>query len=92
MEGLPFDSALSRAADPDRAGRNWTRQDDFLALIAELIDAQTRLLFQINTKKGTRPPDPIFIPRPFEKRERTTDPKALQLKLASLGIRVGRDN
>jgi hypothetical protein len=68
--GLPIDSASARSYDPERLGIGWRLEHDLLTTIAELVDHSNRLAYGFNTKKGTRIPDPINIPRPGTKREK----------------------
>ena len=91
VEGLPLDGALARSLDPERTGIGWGRIEDFLALIAELTDHGNRQNFAFNVKKGTRIPDPIFILRPYQKRERSKDPKDVARVFHRLGVRVIKD-
>lgn len=42
----------------------WTYTEELLALIAEILDQSTRLFIMANSKKGTKPPDPLEIQRP----------------------------
>lgn len=90
MRGLPLDGALARSLDPERAGIGWTRTHDFLALIAELVDGNTRLHFSVNTKKGTPLPEPLQIPRPgTTPKQRSSSPQALSsLLVGELGMRI----
>jgi hypothetical protein len=90
--GLPFDGALARSLDPHRKGVGWTRTDDFMALIAELIDYNNRQYFAFNVKKGTKIPQPIFIPRPYEPQpERDSSPKSVARLMRNLEVRVVKD-
>ena len=91
MEGLPLDGALARSIDPERTGVGWGRQEDLMALIAELIDHGNRQLFAFNVKKGTKIPDPIFIQRPHLNRARSKDPKDVARVFNNLGVRVVKE-
>jgi hypothetical protein len=76
LAGLPPDSSVIRSFEPERLGVGWGFQEELLASLAELVDQTNRLIFATNAKKGTRIPDPIFIPRPGprpEKRNATAD-------------------
>lgn len=86
--GLPLDGALARSLDPERTGVGWTQDHDFYALLAELIDHSNRLTLAGMVKKGTKIPDPIFIPRPHVKRERSSAPKDVAGVIHKLGMRV----
>lgn len=44
----------------------WDYGEELLAAIVELLDTGNRLFFQAHTKKGTRPPKPIEIRRPWD--------------------------
>lgn len=93
LDGLPLDGSLARSLDPYRAGVGWTRQDDFLALLAELLDYGNRQYFAFNVKKGTKIPQPIFIPRPQEPQtERDTSPKSVARLMRALDVRVVKDD
>lgn len=92
LESLPLDGALARSMDPERLGVGWTRLDDFLALLAELIDHGNRQNFAFNVKKGTKIPKPIFIPRPTsEKRVRDTSPKSVARLLHGMDMRIVKE-
>lgn len=87
--GLPLESAVVRSYDPDRLGVGWGWQEDLLATLAELVDQTNRLIFAFNTKKGTRIPDAIFIPRPGRVRtRRAATPEELKSLLNKRGIPV----
>lgn len=60
--GLPPASALARAVWPE--GADWDIRTELLAALVELVDAGNRLFYSANTKRGTRAPDPVTIPRP----------------------------
>lgn len=64
---LPENSATARALSPN-AG--WTQDTELLATIAELIDGNTLLHYNINKRKGQKSPAPIRIPRPWDKRRK----------------------
>lgn len=42
---------------------------ELLAALVETVDAGNRILYAVNTPKGTPIPKPIKIPRPHEQRE-----------------------
>lgn len=89
LGGLPLDGALARSLDPERLGVGWTRTDDFLALISELLDHGNRQEFAFNTKKGTKIPPPIFIPRPnSEQRVRDKSPQSVARVLRNLDMKI----
>ena len=64
VNSLPHDSALARSVDPIYAGKDWDTKTELLAVIAELIDFNSRLYIMAHSKKGAQPPKPIKIPRP----------------------------
>lgn len=64
---LPPDSATARAlSDPEQAV--WTVQTELMAVLCELVDANTRLHYDMNKKKGSRSPRPIRINRPWDRK------------------------
>jgi hypothetical protein len=75
VNGLPLNGALARAYDPHRLGRGWGAQEELLALIAELVDANTRMFLCAHLPRGQKPPKPIFIRRPDDN-ERKARPKS----------------
>lgn len=64
VNSLPRDSATARSIDPTYTGVGWNTETELLAVIAELIDYNSRLYIAAHTKKGAQPPKPIKIPRP----------------------------
>jgi hypothetical protein len=65
IRGLPVDSALRRAANP--TGWAWTTDTELLADLVELADTNLKMFLRANTEKGTLIPDPIHVPRPWER-------------------------
>lgn len=63
---LPDGSAFVRAVAPrlEKKPAPWTTADYLLALTAELVDKTNRILEVTFSKKGTKAPKPIRIPRP----------------------------
>jgi len=61
IAGLPQDSALARALDPELVG--WSPIEDLLSLLIEVVDRGNRDFFAANTKEGTPQPEPIRIAR-----------------------------
>lgn len=45
-------------------GGQWPIRDQLLATVAELVDANVRILAKVNSKKGTPDPDPLRIEWP----------------------------
>jgi len=72
---LPPDSAFVRTITPrlPQAAAPWSTTDYLLALIAELIDANTIAFVIAHSKKGTTRPTPIKIDRPDDKPDRPAD-------------------
>lgn len=64
IEGLPNDSALHRAIDPDGVGAGWTREAHLLAVLAEVSDVTNAILIKVNSKDTGRKMEPLRIPRP----------------------------
>jgi hypothetical protein len=74
VKGLPPDSAVFREANENwawgTAEGQWTTAEELLATLIEVVDQGNRLVIMANTKKGTRVPDPIEIPRPYDRAHR----------------------
>lgn len=70
IAGLPPGSAVHRSIDPHGAGKGWTTQEELLSTIAEVVDYGNRLFYAANTKKGSKQPKPLFIPRPTQPKRR----------------------
>ena len=66
---LPPDSAFVRTITPrlPQAAAAWSTTDYLLALIAELVDANTIAFVIAHSKKGATKPTPIKIDRPDDK-------------------------
>lgn len=64
--GLPPTSALAREMHPDTVGADWGITQELIATAIELIDQGNRQFVMAHSKKGTRPPKPIKIVRPWE--------------------------
>lgn len=65
VRSLPQGAALWRAADPE--GHGWTGEHELLAMLVELTDAHLKSFIKANAKRNTRVPDPIHIPRPWDR-------------------------
>ncbi len=63
---LPPDSAFVRTVTPrlPPAPAPWSTGDELLALVAELVDANTRAFVVANSKPNATAPKPLRIPRP----------------------------
>jgi len=72
---LPPDSAFVRTVTPrlTQAAAPWSTTDYLLALIAELIDTNTRYFVVAHSKKGKTPPKPLKVERPDDKPKRPVD-------------------
>lgn len=66
--GLPTDSALWRAMQPELAG--WGTQEELLALLCEISDATNQILVRVNSKRGAPAPRPLRVPRPYDRKRR----------------------
>jgi hypothetical protein len=66
VKQIPLHGAFGRAVEAIQA-QTWQQSEELLALIAELIDTNNRLLFMVNSKKGTPPPKALKIERPHQK-------------------------
>ena len=62
FEHLPPDAAVWRDM-----GVSWTTEMELQALGIEMLDAFRRTYIIANSKKGAKQPEPIRIPRPYEK-------------------------
>jgi len=62
---LPPDAALWRSM-----GLSWSEERELLAVNIEVLDSLRRAFLMANSKKGTKPPEPVRIPRPWQKQER----------------------
>lgn len=86
---LPPDSAFVRTITPrlPQAAAPWSTTDYLLALIAELVDANTRAFVSAYSKKGSKQPKPIEIDRPGDEPKRPADmssPEALKFFAGSV--------
>jgi hypothetical protein len=54
-------------ADRERTEALWTLE--VRALTAEMVHSLWRLTVQVNSKKGSRPPRPLRLPRPWKSQE-----------------------
>lgn len=66
IEWLPPDAAIWRA---NRT--SWTDERELLATQIEVLDALRRAFVVAHSKQGTRPPEPIRVPRPWQTAEKT---------------------
>ena len=84
MAGIPPGGALHRALDPDWA---WGINEELAAVQVEMIDKLWRQTVAINSKKGSRQPDPVKIPRPWQlrKRREKTKRERRSASLAEIG-------
>lgn len=73
--GQPVDSLL----DVDTAmlltlaevyEERWTRTDELIASLIEVVDASAWRVVSPHLKKGTRPPTPLRVPRPGQPQRR----------------------
>lgn len=72
VSSLPLTGAVGHALDDPRA-TGWGNTEELLAALIETVDSGNRLYFRANTKRGTRQPDPITVPRPERKTGETED-------------------
>jgi hypothetical protein len=59
--GLPRESTFVRKVSP---AAEWSSTEYLLAALIEVVDAGNRWMVQLNTKRGSRQPDPVRIERP----------------------------
>ena len=62
---LPPEAALWRSAKTA-----WTDERELLATQIEVLDALRRAFIVAHSKQGTRPPEAIRIPRPWQREEK----------------------
>lgn len=67
MSALPKDSATIRA---ESAHPDWTQETEFLASAVEGISTLSVIFLKAWSERGTRIPNPVSIPRPWDRRER----------------------
>lgn len=72
--GIPLDGAIGQALGTLKS-KGWGTVEELLAGLVEQVDATNRLLYRINSKRGTSQPKPIKVPRP-DPDPRQTDPVA----------------
>jgi hypothetical protein len=65
FDWLPADAALWRAAKTA-----WSDEKELLATQIEVLDGLRRAFIMAHSKKGAKAPDPIQIPRPWQKAEK----------------------
>jgi hypothetical protein len=65
VEWLPPDAALWRSAKT-----SWSDERELAAVQIEVIDALRRAFIMAHSKQGSRPPEAVRIPRPWEKAEK----------------------
>lgn len=88
VAGLPPAGSLGRDLDPFLAA-GWDSATELTAMVAELVDHSNRMYLMANSKKGTRLPPPLFIPRPGQPRRRRKPTKAeLKASLGRLGVPI----
>lgn len=63
---VPLEGAFGKKHEALEA-QAWQQEHELLALVAELIDVGNRFFFMANAEKGTRPPPPLKLKRPWEK-------------------------
>lgn len=68
IRGIPPDSALQRAFDPNW---RWSSTDELLSSLIEVTDRNGRWFAQVHARKGSKVPDPVRIPRPWEREEKS---------------------
>ena len=80
MQWLPPDAAVWRST-----GTAWDANTELQAVTVEMLDAVLRAYTQVHSKKGSRPPKPLEIPRPWK---RTAKPARSGTSLSEL-MRAG---
>lgn len=77
VSGLPTDSALRRAVDPNW---HWSTTDELLACLIEVNDRNGVWFYQANSKKGTKSPKPVHVPRPWDETDEPTPAQSDEMK------------
>ena len=65
LEWLPPDAALWHSTKT-----SWTDERELLATQIEVVDGLRRAFIMAHSKKGTKPPEPVKIPRPWDSAKR----------------------
>ena len=82
---LPPDAAVWRST-----GQAWDAGIELQATTVEMLDALLRAYLQVHSKKGTRQPKPVEIPRPWKraaKPGRTGTPLSDLLRAGGVPVR-----
>jgi hypothetical protein len=90
-DGLPLDGAVARSLAPDSVGVGWDAKTELLAVLAEQIDQNTRVLIMANSEKGATVPRPILIERPWKRttpQERQSTPSQVAAFMARNGVPI----
>jgi hypothetical protein len=84
---LPPEAAIWRATSTA-----WTTDHELQALTIEMLDSIRRLYMQAHVRKGTKLPQPVSIPRPWNRaKERPTKSgTTLGEMIAAMGMQVRR--
>lgn len=76
-------------------GRSWSEERELLALNIEVLDSLRRAFLMANSKKGTKPPKPVQIPRPWQQEQERAAPRGTRmrdlLRQAGLQVKVVRE-
>lgn len=81
VRGLPPEARV-RSIDPDQP---WPIATELLAVAVELIHMQWTGFMMVNSKKGTKKPKPLRVPRPGEQvAKRKKRPATIAETMASL--------
>jgi hypothetical protein len=90
IDWLPPDAAFWRAS-----GSSWSTDTELAAINAELLDSLRRMYLQAHSKRGQKLPDPLHIPRPWDrktskaKRGTTLGEMVMQMKLPVRRVKAG---
>jgi hypothetical protein len=85
IKGLPPESALSRALSPDTV--DWGNAEELLATQIEMTDLSNRLYIQAHSDEHAKAPEPVKVPRPYQRYEAPKD-KTAEIKEFFEDIRV----
>lgn len=90
IKWLPAEAAVWRATST-----SWTVDNELAALNIEMLDSLRRMYIQAHTKKGTQPPKPVEVPRPWNTEKKSTAKRgttlAEMMKRHGLKVRRGGD-
>lgn len=69
----------------------WSDEKELLATQIEVVDALRRAFIMAHSKQGTRPPEPIKIPRPWQKAEKKKTGTRLNDLIKEMKLPIQKD-